>query len=259
MQEFARICPRCASVFPERAIVCAYCGAQLISDEISKLKGKSSKLMWVLFSILFVGIVFIALEGIYFAFGDRGAVSVKQEESVLSPTSTPPSRVVESEPTSHYAVAKNKPALSPSGLAIGSITPWQLLKNPFLQQGQLVRLDYLRFPTIYNGNVLHYGQCNASSSVCLQMGALGLRFNRTIAPSQVLYDVMGEDTETSVNIAKLGELVVEFGDSEDHPLNHDWVVVPEEPTRGTNAFGASITVATVRYVRLASEGDAPRN
>jgi hypothetical protein len=254
MQGLEKICPKCAARFSERAIVCAYCGVELNPSALSADNVKPPKRRLFAFLLIVAGLV--AVIGVSISLNK--AVSKKtMAPSVELQQGSPPA--VESQSALPVAEPEDKAEL-PQGFATGSVTPWQLLKNPFMQQGKLIRLDYVRFSTIYNGNIIHYGQCNAAPGICQQLGYFGRRFNRMIAANQGFYDVMGEEVETSVNIAKLGELIVDFGESEDQPpLNHDWVVVPEEPTHGTNTFGANIRVATVRFVRLASEGDAPRN
>jgi hypothetical protein len=261
MEKLTKICPRCASRFAERAVTCAYCSSQLTPNSVIKRNPKIIKFKGLLVLFLLGGAAVAAVVMSYGSSADQSAGSVKQEETKMSsPASVgvQPRSEVENEVTP-APVSDIKPAALPSGPATSSVTPWQLLKNPFLQQGKLVRLDYLRFPVLANGNIFNYGQCPALPQICLQMNAFGLRFNRMLEPTEGLYDVMGEDTDISVNMTKLGEIIVEFGDSKDHPLNEDWVVMPEQPTRGTNAYGADITVPTVQYVRLASEDDAPRD
>jgi hypothetical protein len=145
------------------------------------------------------------------------------------------------------------------GFASDSITPYQLLKNPFLKQGKLVRLDFIRFPIILNDAVVNYGQCSATPVMCQQLGSVGLRFNRMMEANEALYDVMGEDVNNGVNVTKQGEILVEIMQSEDQPpLAKDWIVITNEPMRGTNGFGAAITIPSVKFVRTASENDAPR-
>ena len=134
------------------------------------------------------------------------------------------------------------------------VTPWQLVKNPFLDAGKLVRLDLTRVPVLVNGVLNHYGACESERAACLRIGGLAVRPNRRVAARDALYDVMGVDGGQSVDAEKQGELLVTVdGADQELGMTQDWLVIPEQPTEGHNGFGASISVAIVRFVRYASD------
>jgi|GEM_PF-2842534 len=251
MQELTKTCTKCAASFPTHAIICAFCGTPLAGADITQAEPTASSRTWLRVTAALIGIGLLALVGFAVFANDSSRTSANPAQA-----SPPPS--VASQSTPLPPPPEEKPSI-PEGLATASVTPWQLLKNPFMQQGKLVRLDYLRLPVIYNDRVLGYAPCDATPEVCLQIDALGLKFNRMVAANQALYDVMAKDVESGVAATKQGELIVDLADPSDQPtIGKDWIVQTEEPTKGTNEFGASITVATVQFVRFASEGDAPR-
>jgi hypothetical protein len=205
--------------------------------------------------ILIFGAGVIAVVGLVGVAGyfDKPKMSETKDVAPQSAQSNPP---VPTEVTQDEPKTVTKPITE--GFATVSVTPWQLLKNPYMNQVRLVRLDPQGFPVIYNGNVLGYRRCNADPRICLQTGTLGLRLNRMFSANQALFDVIGQVVEDGANSEKLGELLVDLEyPAEAPPTYQDWVVMPEEPTRGTNAFGGVISVATVRFVRLANENDGP--
>jgi len=76
-----------------------------------------------------------------------------------------------------------------------------------------------------------------------------------IAANQALYDVIVKDVD-SVGTEKQGEMILSLEAGEDQPpLDQLWLVTPVKPTEGTNQFGASISVPTVEFVRIATPED----
>jgi DNA-directed RNA polymerase subunit RPC12/RpoP len=230
-----KACPRCGARFQDNAIMCAYCGGDLFLTPKSGAPNKAVQRMIVGVSVLIlvVGVVIYAVSST-----GSSSESSPADHSVLS--GIPAGAPQPDEPAPQPAPAPPPaPELVFSGI---TVTPYQIMKDPFTHQGKLLQLDIGNLPILVDGGLMQYIHQN---------GRVGLRLDKTVSSGRALYSVVGIDAHGDGNLEEFGQLVVDYPDQGEMPaLDHYWFVVTEQPTEGTNGFGAPITVPTIRFVKL---------
>jgi hypothetical protein len=182
--------------------------------------------------ILALGIVVYAVSS-----AGSSSESSKAEQSV--PSGIPAGAPQTEEPAQPVPSVSPAPELVFSGI---TVTPYQIMKDPFMHQGKLLQLDIGNLPIIVNGGLMQYVHQN---------GRVGLRLDRTVSSDRALFAVVGIDAQGNGNLEEFGQLMVDYPDQDETPaLDHYWFVVTEQPTEGTNGFGAPVTVPTIKFVKL---------
>jgi hypothetical protein len=149
--------------------------------------------------------------------------------------------------------AATKPQEPP--LANLTLHAYDLLKNPFGHQNQIVALNVIERPVMYNNSVIQYADIGgADPRVATQLGLTGVRLNRMLPENIALYDIVGLNANYNSDSQVLGQLVVvlPMGKTE-LELGRYWDVEPLGVVDGTNGFGANIQVPRVRFWRYTDE------
>jgi len=132
---------------------------------------------------------------------------------------------------------------------------YDLLQNPYSYRNQIVVLNLLERPVLYNGSVIQYANIGGTDPrVATQLGLMALRLNRMISAETALYDVMGVSADYSSDAEMLGQLAVILPEGRKTlELDRYWEVEPLGVLQGTNGFGAPIQVPQVRFWRYSDE------
>jgi hypothetical protein len=156
--------------------------------------------------------------------------------------------------TSEPKPTEQEPVNYATAPAVAAIHPYDLLQNPFQHKHEVVLLDGRGYPIFANG--VYWSYENQVNPVGIKVGYSGLHFNRMVAESTALYDVMAHE---GADMRVIGQLAVLW--SWIHPEAHigetppkierAWIVVPLGTISGTNSFGAAITVPCVQFIRFA--------
>jgi hypothetical protein len=225
------------------AIVCAFCGTRLA--DAKPVGPQPSKV-----PLRVLGLVCCAAVGIAIFYPAKKSepTTVEQEQVVASPPLANQNAIPQEQNDFPASNIKFSPKVA--------ITPWQLIHNPFALSRKVALLHYRMFPILYNGTLLDYTACN-DVRFCTVTNTLGIRFDRMIAPDKGMYDVMGEESRSGVGPGSEGQIIVELAErGEPPPLTlSEWLVMPVDPTQGTNGFGAPVSIPTVRFIRVATPDD----
>lgn len=135
-----------------------------------------------------------------------------------------------------------------------TIHPYELIKNPFLKKNHIVRLDTHSYPILLDGNLLNYQVYTGMPNI-VSKELVGARFERMLDEETALFEVLGfnragvmSNGGTDEGMARIGELavLVPTGSAQLDP-EELWSVEPLGTLKGTNAFGATISVPLVRF------------
>jgi hypothetical protein len=141
-------------------------------------------------------------------------------------------------------------------LANVTLHAYDLLKNPYGYQNQIVFLNVIERPVMYNNSVIQYADIGGTDPrVATKLGLTGVRLNRMLSENVALYDILGLNANYNSDSQVLGQLVVVLPiDRTDLELSRYWEVEPLGVIDGTNSFGAQIQVPHVRFWRYKDEG-----
>jgi DNA-directed RNA polymerase subunit RPC12/RpoP len=234
-----KTCLSCGCVYKDNAIACAYCGGALFlkPDSVAPRKVTGQH------RIIAISIVILAFAVIaYFVFSIASSPGSSPPNATHSVFSDTPAGTTQADgPNTQAAAPVPPPEVEPVFSGI-TVTPYQIMKNPFIDQGKLLKLDIGNLPIIADGGLMQYVH---------QSGRIGLILDRAMSPNQALYEIVGIDAVGNGNLAEFGQLVVDYPDQGESPaMDHYWFVMTEQPTQGTNGFGAPISVPTIKFVRL---------
>src|ERR1035441_4169668 len=145
---------------------------------------------------------------------------------------------------------KNEPPLADVVLH-----PNELIKDPFSHRGKRIRLDVAEYPVLFENNLITYMTYNGPPGVGELLTPRGVRFKRMFSPTDQLYDVTAVSQggllshRTAYNdVVSLGELLVKVPSGQGElETKRSWVVEPLGTAEGTNGFGATISIAAVRF------------
>lgn len=131
------------------------------------------------------------------------------------------------------------------------LRPYDLLKNPFMDKGKLVRFNPLDVPIVADGMPVRYDPIAPQAA---RRGYIkGLRFDRMLSANVALFDIMGIEPMESTSLQMEGQLVVLLGSDVSAPGDMNlWNVEPIGTVTGTNAFGAQIEVPAIRFISYAN-------
>jgi hypothetical protein len=284
----AKVCPYCAEEIQERAIKCRFCGSDLsartpdqpsatmpgegqASIESLRITGLTKGIrarelarlrnLYEKKGARFIDYTDGSLEGIarfaVAAATQSNGIPVLQILAVLaalivvgvlwlgSTTEDNEATSIEQQRTRPPSVAKTEPDF----VAV-TLHPHDLLRNPFLYKGKRVNLDALNYPSVANGQVLNWNRGG------VYPGWTGLRLNKMLSETEVLYNVMSLDmAEGKPEIEEEGQLVVRLPralrDDEGLTVDSPWEVEPLGTFDGRSALGATISVPAVRFWRYA--------
>lgn len=142
------------------------------------------------------------------------------------------------------ALESSKPArpaaTTPPPPANAIVTAMGLMKDPFRYQGALVVLAVSEDMDFDDGS---FGE---------QSGMPGIGFDRMIAKDIAIYNVLRGNAEHRYNSrydSTVGQIAIVLPDGSHVPLDRDrrWNVEPMGMTDGTNAYGATIQIPTIRF------------
>jgi hypothetical protein len=133
--------------------------------------------------------------------------------------------------------------------------PNELIKDPFSNRGKRIRLDVAEYPVLFENNLIRYMMYTGPPGIGEQLTPKGVRFKRMFSPTYQLYDVTAVSQGgllsrgTSYNdVISLGELLVRVPSGQaELDAKRSWVVEPLGTVEGTNGFGATISIAAVRF------------
>jgi hypothetical protein len=190
--------------------------------------------------VAFVVVAFVVLA--VSSSGRGGDLDRKNAIPAIDPVSNSPEAQT-AEPIPNEAARLVAPPSS--GL---TVHPYELLKNPFKWKAQLVLLELRSRPVLFNGAVVQYSG-DIQPKFGVQLGVMALRLNRMLAENQALYDVMGVEAGSSEG-QMLGQVSVTLPPNvTDLDLARIWAVEPQGTIQGTNGFGATISIPSVRFWR----------
>ena len=138
--------------------------------------------------------------------------------------------------------------------------PYDILRNPFKYRNNMVTLDVVSRPILYNGSFVQYseGVFTVDPRIRDQFGLMGLRFRKMLSEDTGLYDVMGIEGSfyASSDPIFLGQIAVTHSaQNGELEVDHDWRVEPLGTTQGTNALGATIDVPVVKFWGYAGQNN----
>lgn len=132
-----------------------------------------------------------------------------------------------------------------------TLNAYQLVQNPFEYKHRLVGLDPNPWPQFLNGKVYNFfsPMLDEGRRRMRGVGYVGMRFNRVLSEGLALYDCMGSnlDSRPGSGMEQVGQLIVTGGQSNQLSMDQVWEVEPLGTQEGTNSFGATVSVALVRF------------
>ena len=155
--------------------------------------------------------------------------------------SQPARRSGDNEPSDPASSAN--PLRGPTDNRTVVVHPYDLLKNPFQHENELITMDVWGLPQLVNGGLYEYNNYGGHAPVSL--GLTGLRFNRMLARSVCLYDMMAMPERGDSQVA--GQLIVRVNSGTQPTIDHPWLVQPIGTLAGTNGFGAAIDIPAVIF------------
>lgn len=158
-------------------------------------------------------------------------------------------------PTQATGAASAESGNSPPPLAPVALHANEFIKNPFANKGKRIRLDVTEYPVLFENNLIRYMEYTGPPGIGDQLTPRGLRFKRMLSPEEQIYDVTAVNQggllshgTSFTDVISLGELVVKVRPVQNElDTKRPWVVEPLGTIDGTNAFGAPISVAAVRF------------
>lgn len=253
--ETGKFCPLCGAplrVPTKPSIQCSRCGAQCettvpfcaqCGNSLSARHGRR-RMPLVLGAAAFAAILLLV-----FAHSDdtnNSRPSVSQAHPADSKGSVPAGATGGANAES----ANGPPPLAPVALHAN-----EFIKNPFANRGKRIRLDVTEYPVLFENNLIRYMEYTGPPGIGEQLTPRGVRFKRMLSQEEQIYDVtavnqggMLSQGTSFTDVISLGELVVKVPPGQGElDSKRSWVVEPLGTIDGTNGFGASISVAVVRF------------
>lgn len=224
-------CPKCGNSILGVTRFCPQCSAEL--DSSSSRPGKHARG----FTHLIVGMFLLAA-----AFALATLVFIRPDSNAKK---VPPPAPAKSIP--HVSEVKPVKGNDNEPKSSGElIHPYDLVKNPFRDQGKMVTLVSLPFPILVNGVLVGYQSLGSNAAAA--SGIEGLHFNRMLSDDTCLFDVMAMDNSDYRDPEIVGQLAVVIKPGAQAPDDtRNWKAEPISTLQGTNAFGAVIEVPAVRF------------
>ena len=127
------------------------------------------------------------------------------------------------------------------------LRPYDLMKNPYSHEGQVVQFEWRDTPRFVNGgfaDFFQYGGWDLNAP----LQPVGLRLDRMVSRNQALYNIMGITIGGKPYADVIGQLLVELGPRTAPPSDNDtWNVEPLGTTRFMNRLGGPVDIPTVQF------------
>ena len=241
-------CPMCASQVLGTWEFCPACGAQLTLDQPGRAAAPRS--IWrprlVVLLAIFLGAAAFFVSSVM---TERRSESNANKQQATKRDEKEAKDKGDSRPAGRdqlpgaSANTKGPDASEPvfSGIFVHAM---DLLQNPYQHVNEIVVLNAGDWPVLLNRQAISY-----APPVNPMAGFAGMRFNRMIAVDVALWDVMGQEMSRGSDIMPVGQLAVSFKDSAASRLDvlQQWRVEPLGVIHGTNAYGAPVTVPSIRF------------
>jgi hypothetical protein len=128
-----------------------------------------------------------------------------------------------------------------------TLHPYDVLKDPFKFQNNLMVFDVISRPSFYDMHFYQY--VDGIVDVRRHLSATGLQFRKMLSEGAALYDVEGVDPSFPVN---LGQILV-TGSNDELRIDRFWQVEPLGTVQSTNYFGAAPDVPVIKFWGYANQ------
>ncbi|MGO8718370.1 MAG: hypothetical protein ACLQMO_04025 [Acidobacteriaceae bacterium] len=258
-------CVKCAAEIPDSATIhlCPSCA----TEAGKKRQLISPQLAFGVFAVLFIVAVLIAILSDSNSQPDSSSNSQQQSapqtassgsNSQPASTSSQTSQQPESQNIQGSAQTPQQSAGVQSQSASAEtadavpedsgdlLHPYDVLRNPFRDKGQMVTLNVLAFPILAEGMLEEYQSYDPR--IAAQAGIKGLRFNRMLSENVALFDILALDSPDYQEPEMMGQLAVLIKSGDQPPDDtRSWKVEPLGVVDGTNGFGGAIQIPAVRF------------
>jgi ribosomal protein L40E len=219
------ICTRCGSRNVEGARFCGNCGALVLVHQKVRRRAAGISLTVTAFLIVLL-LVGVFLRRDYSSWSKGGASTFDYSQFARN-----------------FGIATSSEATPDDGFnpdSTESFTPYLLSKNPYRWKGHSGILDTQYTTEIWpNGNIM----------LLPGYGGTGIHFAKMLDEHTATYDVMTVVVAGSGGSSYIpdGQIAVIVPNNTPPDPQKPWKVLVEGPATGTNAFGADLTVTTVKF------------